>query len=135
MNNMQSPLKLVELIEKAPWREAITFRKTFPHEYVYLIKNKQAELYLEICKRMCDGEAIEGQFFRNKMIYLFIGEYKYWFMVPCHQIPIMNPDQDYVLNRCPLTRTRYDFIIDGKKEVVMTEKQRKEYYNKVDYTE
>ncbi len=29
-------MKLTDRIAAAPWREAITFRKTWPHEYVLL---------------------------------------------------------------------------------------------------
>ena len=29
-------MKLTELIAAAPWREAVTYRETWPHEYVLL---------------------------------------------------------------------------------------------------
>ena len=34
---------LVELIEQAPWREAVTYRDTWPHEYVLLLKDGERE--------------------------------------------------------------------------------------------
>ena len=37
-------MKLTDLIERAPWREAITYRHTWPHEYVLLQKDNQREL-------------------------------------------------------------------------------------------
>ena len=35
---------LTELIARAPWREAVTYRDTWPHEYVLLQKDDQREL-------------------------------------------------------------------------------------------
>ncbi len=29
-------MKLTDLIAAAPWREAVTYRETWPHEYVLL---------------------------------------------------------------------------------------------------
>jgi hypothetical protein len=69
--------ELVELIARAPWREATTYRETWPHEYVVIKKDKQQELLAAVCKRFCVGEGVEGRFFRRKSKYLFIGWYKY----------------------------------------------------------
>ena len=33
---------LTELIERAPWREAVTYRDTWPHEYVLAEKDNPA---------------------------------------------------------------------------------------------
>ena len=35
---------LAELIASAPWREAVTYRETWPHEYVLTEKDNQKEL-------------------------------------------------------------------------------------------
>ena len=37
-------MKLTDLIDAAPWREAVTYRETWPHEYVLLQKDGQREL-------------------------------------------------------------------------------------------
>ena len=103
-------MKLTESIAAAPWREAVTYRKTWPHEYVLLLKDGQRELFEAVCHRMCEGEALEGFFFKRKMTYLFIGDYKYWFMTPCNEIDL-DSDIDYVLNRANLYRDRRDFHI------------------------
>ena len=34
-------MQLTELIAQASWREAVTYRKTWPHEYV-LVKKRRA---------------------------------------------------------------------------------------------
>ena len=105
-------MELVELIERAPWREAVTYRDTWPHEYVVIKKDKQEDLLKAVCKRFCDGEGVDGRFFRMKNKYLFIGDYKYWLMTPCDKIDLKK--DDYVLNRAPIYRDRRDFLIrDG----------------------
>ena len=104
--------ELTNLIEAAPWREAKTFRESWPHEYVVIKKDKQVDLFNEVCKRFCAGEGVDGRFFRMKNKYLFIGDYKYWLMTPCGKIDL-NKD-DYVLNRALIYRDRRDFFIkDG----------------------
>ena len=49
-------LKITELIGRAPWREAVTYRKTWPHEYVLLRKDNQRELFDLVCARFRAGE-------------------------------------------------------------------------------
>ena len=105
-------MELVELITQAPWREAVTYRETWPHEYVVIKKDKQEELFNAVCKRFCAGEGVDGKFFRMKNKYLFIGDYKYWLMTPCTEIDLEK--SDYVLNRALIYRDRRDFLIkDG----------------------
>ena len=43
-------MKLSELIDRAPWRAATTYRKTWPHEYVLLQKDNQRELLESVCE-------------------------------------------------------------------------------------
>ena len=105
-------MELTELIARAPWREAITYRDTWPHEYVVIKKDKQEALLDEVCKRFCVGEGVDGRFFRMKNRYLFIGDYKYWLMTACTEVDL--DKDDYVLNRAPIYRDRRDFLIrDG----------------------
>ena len=104
-------MKLTELIERAPWREAITYRETWPHEYVLLQKDVQRELLEAVCERLNNGEGVPGRFFAMRNRYLFIGEHKYWLMIPPDQV---DWDNEEVLNRAPLYRDRRDFVIqDG----------------------
>ena len=111
--------ELTNLIEAAPWREAKTYRDTWPHEYVVIKKDRQEDLFNEICKRFCAREGVNGRFFRMKNKYLFIGDYKYWLMTPCDEIDL--DKDDYVLNRALIYRDRRDFLIrdgdDGRRDV------------------
>ena len=108
-------MKLTELIANAPWWEAKTFRETWPHEYVLLQKDGERELMQSVCQRICDGEAFNGYFFRHPTAYLFIGDYKYWFMADSDTIKAVldteDDDREVVLNRARLYRDRRDFII------------------------
>ena len=103
-------LKITELIGRAPWREAVTYRDTWPHEYVLSRKDGQHELVELVVARFRVGEGVAGTFFGRPNTYLFIGAYKYWLMTHWN---VLNLDdgQDYVLNRARLYRDRRDFII------------------------
>ena len=64
-------MKLMELIARAPWREAVTYRETWPHEYVLIKQDKQRELLAAICARIANGEGIEGpstSFFQSGLL-------------------------------------------------------------------
>ena len=99
---------LTELIENAPWREAVTYRHTWPHEYVLSGKDGQQELLDSVVGRFRAGEGVACRFFRMENTYLFIGEYKYWLMSHWDDL---KPDGDYALNRARLYRDRRDFVI------------------------
>ena len=102
---------LKELIERAPWREAVTYRDTWPHEYVVTEKDDQRELLAAICGRFRDGEGVACRFFRMNNTYLFTGEHKYWLMTDYNDIDPYNDVEDYVINRAGLYKERRDFII------------------------
>ena len=107
-------MKLTELIAAAPWREAKTFRETWPHEYVLLQKDGERELMRAVCERFRDGEGVPCRFFAMNNVYLFIGDYKYWFMADGDTIKAVldaDDDREVVLNRARLYRDRRDFII------------------------
>ena len=108
-------MKLTDLIAAAPWREAVTFRETWPHEYVLLQKDGHRELMQAVCQRVRDGEAFRGYFFKRQMDYVFIGDYKYWFMADADTIKSVlddyDTDQEVVLNRARLYHDRRDFYI------------------------
>lgn len=102
---------LPELIASAPWREAKTYRNTWPHEYVLIKRDKQQALLEAFCERIRSDEGIDGRFFSKSFTYLFIGEYKYWTYTPCMQIDLYSTEDDFVLNRARLYRDRRDFIV------------------------
>ena len=100
---------IMELINRAPWREAVTYSETWPHEYVVVKRDAQQELLAAFCERIGRGEGVECLFFQQKRQYLFLGDYKYWTMTDCPDIDLSI--EDYVLNRALLYRDRRDFTI------------------------
>ena len=100
-----------ELISRAPWREAVTYRDTWPHEYVLTEKDNQRELLDAICARFRAGEGVACRFFSMSNTYLFIGDHKYWLMTNYNDIDPYNDEGDYVINRARLYRDRRDFVI------------------------
>ena len=102
---------LMELIEKAPWREAVTYRDTWPHEYVLLQKDSQRELFAAAIRRFKDDEGIRGRFYSSRPTYLFLGAYKYWFDPPLEDLNSLKGEGEFVLNRARLFHDRRDFII------------------------
>ena len=102
---------LMELIELAPWREAVTYRETWPHEYVLTEKDNQKELLAAVCARFRAGEGVPCRFFTMKNTYLFVSSHKYWLMTHYNDIDPFNDEGDYVLNRAPLYRDRRDFVV------------------------
>ena len=99
----------MELIRRATWREAVTYRDTWPHEYVMVKKDRQEELLAAFCARIAQGEGVECRFFHQKRTYLFLGDHKYWTMTDCPEIDL--DTDDYVLNRALLYHDRRDFVI------------------------
>ena len=65
---------LTDLIARAPWREAVTFRDTWPHEYVMTRQDGQRELLEAVCERFRAGEGVACRFFRMNNTYLFIAK-------------------------------------------------------------
>ncbi len=100
---------IMRLISAAPWQEAVTYRETWPHEYVVIQRDGQQELLAEFCRRVLQGEGIEGHFFHQTRPYLFLAGYKYWVM---DEVEDIDPETyDSVLNRALLYRNRRDFAI------------------------
>ena len=85
IETQQAP-HIMELIASAPWREAVTYRETWPHQYVVVKRDGQQELLAAFCERITRGEGVECQFFHQRRQYLFLGDYKYWIMVECSDI-------------------------------------------------
>ncbi len=100
---------IMDLIGAATWREAVTYRKTWPHEYVIVKKDGQQALLAAFCERINRGEGVECRFFHQTRRYLFLGDYKYWIMTECAAIDLEKGDE--VLNRALLYRDRRDFVI------------------------
>ena len=97
------------LIDRAPWREAVTYGDSWPHEYVVVKKDGHEALLGAFCERIAAGEGVECQFFNQRRKYLFLGDHKYWTMTDCADIDLET--DDYVLNRALLYRDRRDFVI------------------------
>ena len=104
----EDALEFTELIALAPWREAVIYRETWPHEYLVSQRDGQQELLEVVCARFRAGEGVRGHFFGRENTYLFIGSYKYWLITHWDDI---DPDGDYIINRAPLYRDRRDFTI------------------------
>ena len=100
---------IMELIADAPWREAVTYRNTWPHEYVVVKKDGQEELLAAFCERIGRGEGVECRFLHQTRPYLFLEDHKYWIMVECDDVDLTAEDE--VLNRARLYRDRRDFVI------------------------
>ncbi len=98
------------MIGRAPWREAVIYQNTWPHEYVLSRKDNQHELFELVCARLRAGEGVACTFFGNPSTYLFIGDCKYWLMTHWDAVNLED-GQDYVLNRARLYRDRRDFVI------------------------
>ena len=90
------------LIARAPWREAATYRHTWPHEYVVVNKDGQRELLDAFLHRISQGEGVECQFFHRTQKYLFLGDHKYW---------ALQDGDETILNRALLYKDRRDFRI------------------------
>ena len=109
---------IMELIADAPWREAVTYRDSWPHEYVVVRKDGQEELLAAFCERIERGEGVECRFFHQTRPYLYLGDYKYWIMVECSEVA--RGVGAGVINRARLYRDRRDFVIQtgdtGKRE-------------------
>ena len=102
---------IMELIARAPWREAVTYRDTWPHEYVVVKEDGQQALLAAFCARIARGEGVEDRFFGQTREYLVLGAHKYWTMTDCADIDLES--DDYVLNRALLYRDRRDFVVRG----------------------
>ena len=109
MNGMKPAL--TELIKGSPWREAVTYRDTWPHEYVLSEKDGQQDLLAAVVERLQAGEGVACRFFQMNNTYLFVGDYKYWLMVDYNEVDAYGAEGDYVLNRARLYRDRRDFVI------------------------
>ena len=104
-------LAITELIACTSGLEVVTYRGTWPHEYVLTEEDNQRELLDAVCNRFRDGEGIACRFFRIENTYVFIGEYKYWLMTNYNDIDAYNNGGDYLINRARLYRNQRDFIM------------------------
>ena len=100
---------ITDLLARAPWREAATYRETWPHGCVVIQKDGPQELLAAFCQCILRGESVEGRFFHQSRQYLFLGDYKCWTMTEC--INIDPKTFDGVLNRSLLFKDRRDFIV------------------------
>lgn len=73
------------MIARAPWREAKTYRSTWPHEYVLIRKDKQQALLEAFCERIRNGEGIDGKFVSKSFTYLFYRGVQVLDLHPLHE--------------------------------------------------
>ena len=110
MKNATRPRpNIMELTATVPWREAVTYRETWHHEYIVVNRDGQRELLAAFCERISRGEGVECRFFHQKHEHLFLSHYKYWTMTDCPDIDL--DAGDTVLNRALPYRDRRDFEI------------------------
>ena len=50
---------IMPLIARAPWREAVNYCDSWPHEYVVIKKDAQHNLLAAFCERVARGEGVE----------------------------------------------------------------------------
>ena len=55
---------IMALIARAPWHEAVTYRDTWPHEYVMVNRDGQQDLLAAFCTRIARGEGAEPRFLK-----------------------------------------------------------------------
>ena len=102
-----------ELMARAPWREAVTYRDTWPHEYVLTdpqFRTIKGTFWLLSARGFWPGRESPPASGRENT-YLFIGDHKYWLMTDYNDIDPYNDEGDYVLNRARLYRDRRDFLV------------------------
>ena len=102
-------MKLTDLIAAAPWREAVTYRETWPHEYVLSERDGQQALLEAVCDRFRAGEGVACRFFSMNNTHLFIGDHKYWLMEHWDELEPRATTSS--INRARLYRDRRDFVI------------------------
>ena len=100
---------IMVLIAQARWREAVTCRHSWPHEYVVVYPEGQEALLAAFCARISAGRVSSVGSLDQKRQYLFLGDNKYWTMTDCSDINLRAGD--YVLDRALRYRDRHDFII------------------------
>ena len=99
---------LTELIARAPWREAVTYRDTWPPRVHTVRQGRSAGVAGGSLRAIPRWRGRGCRFFRMNNTYLFIGDHKYWLMTHWDDL---KPGEDYVLNRARLYRDRRDFVI------------------------
>ena len=55
-NETGNAANMVALVAAAPWREAVTYRDTWPHEYVLVNRDGQQDLLAAFCGYSADRE-------------------------------------------------------------------------------
>ena len=58
----------------------MTYRDTWPHEYVLTERDDQKDLLAAVRERFMGGEGVAARFFGMENTYLLIGDHKYWLM-------------------------------------------------------
>ncbi len=71
--------KIIDFIDNQNWRFATTYANSHPHEYLVKRLCEDKEGFDALCNEI-KNKGVQQYFFRNKYIYLTIGDYTYWAM-------------------------------------------------------
>ena len=78
----------------------MTYRETWPHEYVVVRRDRQQALLDVFCARIARGEGVEYRFFGQSRRYLFLGDHTYWTMTDCADIDLDAEDFEITHSGC-----------------------------------
>ena len=92
-------------IDNAPWREAVTYRDTWPHEYV--VRDQVDDDMFEAVVKYVREHGVEEPFYHKRHIHWYDRGYSYWTM----GAPI---EETTILNRCPSEDTYQSRLASGR---------------------
>lgn len=95
----QLPTKLKRFIENSKWRFAITYAKTWPHEYI-VQEHVDNALFLALA-HFIDTNGYESHFYKMKQVYFDYSGNTYWHM-------------ENIINRCPESETYHRKEEEGR---------------------
>ena len=109
--NNSKPIKSVSLknvrqfIDNAPWREAITYAETWPHEYV-VRDQVDEEMFAAVVEYVREHGTMES-FYNKRHSHWYDRGYAYWSM----GAPV---SETTILNRCPSENTYQSRLASGR---------------------
>jgi len=91
--------ELIKFIKDSKWIFAVTYAKTWPHEYI-VQERVDNNLFLALAEHI-DKFGYESHFYDMKQVYFDYDGYTYWHM-------------DNIINRCPEADTYHRRKKDGR---------------------
>ena len=89
-----------QFIDNAPWREAVTYRDTWPHEYV--VRDQVDDDMFEAVVKYVREHGVEEPFYHKRHIHWYDRGCSYWTMgAPIAETTILNhsPSEDTYQSR------------------------------------